>query len=144
MHCKNCDRDLPEDSFAIDKNRKRGRSYRCKDCQKKLSKAHFEKNKEIYRERNNRRMKALFEWLHDYKSKLKCEKCGYDEHPAALDFHHRDGDDKTNNISQLMSNTKSKEKTLEEIDKCMVLCAICHRILHYKENQKEKEMRPDT
>lgn len=136
MQCSKCKKELAEDNFAIDKNRKRGRACRCKECQKKLSQNHFEKNKGVYRERNNQRMKLLFEWLHEYKSKLKCELCGYDKHPAALDFHHI-GNDKVDGVPQVMANTKNKERTLEEIKKCIVVCSNCHRILHYERDRGE-------
>lgn len=135
MVCSKCKQDLPEEKFAIDKQRKSGRSYRCKGCQKKLSKSHYEKNKDSYRQSNNRRMQKLWDWLFSYKSTLKCERCGF-SHPVALDFHHRNGEEKTDTIAQLLADTKNKEKVLEEIAKCDVLCANCHRITHWDEKHK--------
>lgn len=60
-----------------------------------------------------------------------CFVCGYNAHPAALDFNHVRGE-KVFNISQ---DTKvAWVKVLEEIAKCDVLCANCHRI-HTHENR---------
>lgn len=57
----------------------------------------------------------------------KCTKCGYKNNIKALDFHHIDGK-KEKTISQLSSSKMSK--ILKELDKCILLCANCHRKEH--------------
>jgi hypothetical protein len=140
MRCSMCDQDLADEEFPRDRRRPSGRAGRCKGCQKILSKAHYERNKEQYRRAGHERNKALFEWFYSYKAGLKCEKCGF-SHPAVLDFHHRDGsDDKIATVSRVLVDTKSKDRVLEEIAKCEVLCANCHRIAHYEEKRDRGEM----
>ena len=51
-----------------------------------------------------------------------------------LDFHHKDPSIKDGTIAQMLINS-SKEKLLQVINKCDVLCANCHRDLHYQERQ---------
>ena len=65
---------------------------------------------------------------------LKCTKCGFDHH-AALDFHHEDPTEKEYNVNRLVSDGRFK-KAYAEIEKCIVLCANCHRIHHYEEKKK--------
>ena len=67
----------------------------------------------------------------DYKGG-KCIECGYNNHICALDFHHRDPDKKDFAISSIRSRVLSDE-VKKELDKCDILCAICHRIKHFKE-----------
>lgn len=67
-----------------------------------------------------------------FKSTLKCTKCGFN-HPAALDFHHVNPAEKEHNVHRLISNGRFS-KAMEEVQKCIVLCANCHRIHHYEEN----------
>ena len=57
---------------------------------------------------------------------LGCKHCGYDKSPYALDFHHRDPDVKSFYVASYAS--KRVLAVLEEIEKCDVLCANCHRI----------------
>jgi hypothetical protein len=64
----------------------------------------------------------------------KCEICGYSKCIAALDFHHKDSNEKDFNISSMM--LKSFKRLDEEIGKCLLLCANCHRELHSKENDE--------
>jgi hypothetical protein len=60
----------------------------------------------------------------------KCEKCGYDKNISALEFHHLDPNAKKFNLdSRNLSNT-TRDKILEELDKCILVCANCHRELH--------------
>ena len=79
---------------------------------------------------NARRQRLKREW-DEFKCTLKCAKCSF-SHPAALDFHHEDPTQKENVISNLVSNGQFT-KAYEEIKKCIVLCANCHRIHHYEE-----------
>ena len=64
------------------------------------------------------------------KSTLRCKICG-ESHPACLDFHHKDSTQKENEIARLATNGSS-ELLEKELKKCDVLCANCHRKLHYK------------
>lgn len=60
----------------------------------------------------------------------KCEICGYDKCIGALDFHHLDPSKKDFAISN--SNIyKNLDKLKEEVDKCILVCANCHREIHY-------------
>jgi len=67
-----------------------------------------------------------------FKRTLKCTKCEQN-HPAALDFHHTNPSEKENLVSKLVSNG-CFAAAMEEVQKCIVLCANCHRIHHYEEN----------
>ena len=81
---------------------------------------------------NARRQKLKKEWG-VFKHTLKCTKCNF-SHPAALDFHHEDPTQKENVVSNLISNGQFA-RAYEEIKKCIVLCANCHRIHHYEEKK---------
>jgi hypothetical protein len=54
---------------------------------------------------------------------------------AALDFHHTKAEDKDGIVSELVRSGKFK-KAKAEAEKCIVLCANCHRIHHYEEKKK--------
>ncbi len=96
----------------------------------------YERNKiserEKARERQTIRRKEFKEWFKDLKKTLKCLNCGF-SHPAALDFHHKDPQKKDFNLGAI-GCTVSKKRILDEIEKCVILCANCHRIYHYDEN----------
>lgn len=59
----------------------------------------------------------------------KCIRCGYSNitFPAVFDFHHLNPAEKDFSIS---STSKSWTKITTELDKCILLCANCHRIEH--------------
>ena len=79
-------------------------------------------------------MDCLREWFIEFKKELKCEICGEGRY-WVLDFHHIDPTKKDIEVSILIRKG-SKKKALEEIQKCKVLCANCHRDLHYNERSK--------
>ena len=98
---------------------------------KEYSRKYYEANKEKVKATSKlNRAVGKARWTL-YKSSLKCAKCGF-SHIAALDFHHMDPNEKEHNVNRLISN-KSFVKAYEEIKKCIVLCANCHRIHHYEE-----------
>ncbi len=58
-----------------------------------------------------------------------CLQCGYKRCIAALDFHHLDEDEKQFGLSQ-RGLTRSWTRTKKELEKCVLLCANCHREFH--------------
>ena len=74
------------------------------------------------------RRKKLKEMSIEYKGG-KCEKCGYNKCNNALEFHHLDPKQKDFGIGQ-NGHTRSWERTKEELDKCIMVCANCHREIH--------------
>ena len=58
----------------------------------------------------------------------KCKRCGFNEHLAALQFHHRDPSIKEFGINRGVS--KRFDLVKAELDKCDLLCANCHFITH--------------
>jgi hypothetical protein len=84
--------------------------------------------KEKDRERIARLNRVKF--LEDYKSKHPCVICG-ENRPVCLDFHHIDNN-KKGSLSKL---TKTSWVSIQrEIEKCIVVCSNCHRIIHREEN----------
>lgn len=64
----------------------------------------------------------------DYKGGC-CSKCGYNKCESALEFHHLDPSEKDFGIGS-KGYTRSWEKVKKELDKCVLLCANCHRETH--------------
>jgi hypothetical protein len=75
-----------------------------------------------------RRRKKVKRLLVEYKGG-KCERCSYDRCVEALDFHHRDPNEKDFSISK-DGHTLALEKLKQEVDKCDLVCANCHREIH--------------
>lgn len=66
----------------------------------------------------------------------KCQRCGFDEFVSALEFHHVYPALKKGNPSTLIFNN-NKERAWKELDKCCLLCSICHRAHKAREWQAE-------
>ena len=61
----------------------------------------------------------------------KCARCGGVFEPCVYDFHHVDPSTKEYKPSQLFSG--KWEKLTVELDKCIMVCANCHRLIHNEE-----------
>lgn len=72
-------------------------------------------------------------FLNAYKLERGCIDCGYKEHPAALEFDHRDRTVKCQKVSDMWSY--SKERQLAEMEKCDIRCANCHQIKTFEERE---------
>lgn len=103
---------------------------------KKYQAKHYQLNKDKYKLGAKNRREGLKCKLKEYKKTLKCIDCGYNKHIEALDFDHLAG--KFKNISQMIVNSYSWGKILEEISKCEVRCANCHRVkTHERRNLRD-------
>ena len=61
----------------------------------------------------------------------ECQKCGYNQNFAALDFHHKD----PNKKDMIWADMKNKcwETIIVELKKCTLLCKNCHAETHWPE-----------
>lgn len=92
------------------------------------NKQHYERNKALYIARASARKTqvviALNAQLSEYFAAHPCVDCG--EHdPVVLEFDHVS--DKNADISNMVCKGYSWQSILEEISKCEVRCANCHR-----------------
>ena len=59
----------------------------------------------------------------------RCIFCGYDRDNKALGFHHIDQSKKPFGLLE-RGFTRSWVKIVEELNKCVLVCASCHRVIH--------------
>lgn len=102
----------------------------------KYGKAHYEKNKAYYVKRSaESKKKAKAAWT-KFKATLSCTTCG-ENHPATLDFHHVVRKPDNRKVHRLIGNGSFKGAMKEIVERCIVLCANCHRKHHYEEHKKK-------
>ena len=70
------------------------------------------------------------QWALEYKGS-KCEKCGYNKCSEALEFHHKNPEEKDFNLSD-RNLILDWQEIKKELDKCILVCANCHREIHAK------------
>jgi hypothetical protein len=106
--CPICKQILNKKCFYFNSKRQLVSGY-CKKCHNKI----------VWKRQKEKKAKAV-----EYKGG-KCYICGYSKYSGALDFHHIDPKTKSLGIVKLINNTWSLIQ--KEIDKCVLLCANCHR-----------------
>jgi len=62
----------------------------------------------------------------------KCIDCGEMPHTAAMAFHHLDPSKKDFTIAKIRNKASLTNTVKLELDKCVLLCANCHAIRHFK------------
>ncbi|HCZ28806.1 TPA: hypothetical protein DHU97_03640 [Candidatus Saccharibacteria bacterium] len=132
--CSKCSENKDESDFFV-KDKKSGRLHaHCKECYKEHRKtfyaAHYAKYGNLYRERARLRREAVKkEFRTNMLALLKksaCEVCGESD-IRVLEFDHLDPTTKTFSISQAVKYGYSWSEVLNEIKKCRILCANCHK-----------------
>lgn len=130
--CSKCGEIKPISEFALNKTKNDGHSSECKSCHKKYRDSHYKINKEYYINKSATYRKQRRNEFDRFKSTLKCSICG-ESRPWCLDFHHINPSEKDVEVVKLIESPRKLE---EEIKKCVVLCANCHREIHYKERMQ--------
>ena len=135
--CSKCGIEKEECEFFFKNKEKNILHTCCKTCKRELDRKmyHDDKHdrKKKIRKRANKINEQVKEFYKEYKKKSKCSICG-DDRWYVLDFHHKD--DKKNSISAL-SKRGSLRLLKEELEKCIPVCANCHREIHYNEDKWE-------
>ena len=96
--------------------------------QKRIEKRTYADRREYLKKAVTKRRQKLKLMVIEYKGG-ECIICGYKKYPGAFDLHHIDGSTKEFGLS-MQGLTRSWEKTKSEADKCVLLCANCHREVH--------------
>lgn len=104
--------------------------------QREYKRRWYRENKAKHISYVRKREEGIDAWFRSYKETLCCEVCG-ENHPACLEFHHTDPKQKKFSVSA-RRDRPSLEKLKEEIAKCKVLCANCHRKEHYSLKRVKK------
>lgn len=60
----------------------------------------------------------------------KCSICGYSKNYAALQFHHRNPENKVFNLDARKLSNTNWDSITKELEKCELLCANCHAEIH--------------
>jgi hypothetical protein len=126
--CPKCMLILTLENFASRRGVSGGASY-CKVCQNAYSTAHYRAheqrhnrrryaNQKIYRNRNNK-------FLREYLVGHGCVDCG-EADIRVLEFDHVRGK-KLSSVAELCGKGVSWQRVVDEIAKCEVRCANCHR-----------------
>ncbi len=68
----------------------------------------------------------------------KCQICGYNKYPGALDLHHFKGN-KSFGIAD-KGYTRSWDTVKKELDKCILVCSNCHREVEAGITQPPREI----
>jgi hypothetical protein len=123
--CTICKRDLDESAFAWKRQEDGIRHRNCRECQAVMKKRHYEANKATYMARNKVYAKAMKAEIDGLKSR-PCVDCGVRYPPYIMDFDHLPDAVKVLDVAR-MRLTNARRKVLEEIAKCEVVCANCHR-----------------
>ena len=119
--CTKCKQELPIDQFNWRDKAKGTRRSECKTCHNNYMKQKYKEKQVIVQE---------------LKAQCSCAKCG-DKRGYVLDYHHIDPNDKEDGVARMISNNYTLDKVYNEIEKCVVLCANCHREFHYLESQSQ-------
>lgn len=113
------------------KTGKNGLQPHCRDCShrqfKKYYNSNLEKHRAVVTKKNKETIQKIISWLDEIKS-VGCSLCDETE-ICVMDFHHIDPETKVTEVAQLVKNCSFK-RLVNEINKCVLICANCHRKVH--------------
>lgn len=129
--CTICKLNKLKTSFNKKIRSKDGLQNVCRECSSNLSKKYYQDNNEHHKfvtknRRKNKRLE-LKSKIDEIKAKYGCQKCN-EKDVVCLEFHHTK--DKIFDVSKGIANEFSWTKIVAEINKCVCLCANCHKKLH--------------
>jgi hypothetical protein len=121
--CRTCGESRPLTDFH-----RRGDKHqsKCKPCNISQRVAYYKNNKQ----KENSRNKAVFNEIRDWYRNLKnnpCVDCGKIFHFSAMQYDHVGEVTKNGSLANIVKSG-NKNRILEEISKCELVCANCHAV----------------
>lgn len=126
--CSKCNVEKDFSDFRTNKTKKDGFQHYCKVCDKEAQRNWYQKNKQRLiakaKIKNISFRENIQKYLLEILNKSSCIKCGETD-ILVLEFDHLHS--KEFDISQSANKYKSFSEIEQEIKKCQILCANCHR-----------------
>lgn len=133
--CSICKEQKDVSQFNKHIERADGLQSHCRECNKKRSRAYYKRNQEKHKrtvgERRNKSKQTCREYVWEYLKTHPCVDCN-ETRLVLLEFDHVRGK-KDKAICHSVTNGWSIKRLQNEIDKCEVRCANCHRLKTSKE-----------
>lgn len=105
-------------------------TFRCKTTQNEYDRVH--------KVEKRRAEKGSLRRLIRKAKDVPCADCGGVYHYCVMDFDHREGTQKVENISRMVSQSFPKSAIIREMKKCDVVCANCHRLRTHKRRSAKR------
>ncbi len=126
--CTKCKRTKELSQFNFKIKARNIYSSHCKECSNAYVRNHYLNNRNYYLDKAKRRNRIIRiqikKYIWDYLIKHSCVDCGESD-PVVLEFDHISN--KIINISEMARDKYALSKIIEEIAKCEIRCANCHR-----------------
>ena len=127
--CAKCQKNKPLSEFAFKNKRKGWLVSYCKECNRSYQRDHYKNHRLDYHTKRK-------EWRAKFRTEIRkkiieyflahpCVDCGEKDY-AVLEFDHVRGEKKSN-VASLIGNDTSWLVIKQEIDKCEIRCANCHK-----------------
>ena len=104
--------------------------YHCKKCSRDYVRKHYIKNTKYYIDKARKRNLVVkdksLKYIGEYFKTHPCIDCGETD-VLVLEFDHRVRSEKFKDVSKLIKSRGTFQKVVDEIVKCEVRCANCHR-----------------
>ncbi len=112
------------------------------EYQREYQQIWYQRHRERLLEKRRQHDAELKQWLKRYKDQHCCIECG-ENHPACLQFHHRNREEKSFTIGHDLGGWRyiTLKKLKEEISKCDILCGNCHAMWHWRETHNFDDWR---
>lgn len=128
--CPACSIVKTSDQFGLNRAKPDGKQTQCRQCRKATNRKYYERTKEVHNPSRHARREREKARVRDYVLSVLlrefCVDCGTSD-VRVLEFDHVT-DGKLFNISEAAAKGYSNQAIAEEIKKCEVVCANCHRI----------------
>lgn len=100
-------------------------AYKDPEERRRKVREHYYKNKQAYLEKNQKKEEVNRLFLKELKESTPCTDCGRIYPYYIMDFDHKPDQVKYKEVAKLVTSSLAKLK--EEIAKCELVCANCHR-----------------
>jgi hypothetical protein len=134
--CHRCGQLKPLSAFH--RHHRDGFQAWCKACKSEVAAQHYQANKARRYAHNKRRQDEFRSWYTSLKAGRPCADCAEVFHPAAMQWDHLPEHEKKAALGELVRHG-SRQRIIEEIAKCELVCANCHAVRSYLRAHEDQQ-----